>query len=84
MTHSADKALILDFISTDLLSGHRVDASDNLLLGGMIDSMAVVRLMLFLEEQFGLSIPPQDVTITNMASVDAMTAYLEKRRSEVA
>ena len=82
MTHPIDQNRILDFVSTDLLHGHRVEADENLLLSGKLDSMAVVRLMLFLEEQFNLTIPPQDVTITNMASVDTMVAYLEKRRGE--
>ena len=82
MTHPIDQTRILDFVSTDLLHGHRVEADENLLRSGMLDSMAVVRLMLFLEEQFNLTIPPQDVTITNMASVDTMVAYLEKRRGE--
>jgi len=84
MTQPIDPNRILDFVSDDLLHGHRVEADENLLLSGKLDSMAVVRLMLFLEEQFNLTIPPQDVTITHMASVDTMVAYLEKRRGESA
>jgi len=82
MTRPIDPNCILDFVANDLLHGHKVEAGENLLLSGMLDSMAVVRLMLFLEEQFNLPIPPQDVTITNMASVETMVAYLEKRRGE--
>ena len=76
---SADKSVISNFICEKLLNGRSIESDENLLLSGQLDSLGVVKLMLFLEEKFSITIPPQDVTITNMASVDAIVGYLDKR-----
>lgn len=52
---------------------------EDLLLSGLVDSLGVVRLIAFLEEQTGLSIPPGEITIENFGTVGAMVAYLGAR-----
>jgi acyl carrier protein len=76
---TTDIPAITAFISEQLLNNRSVKQAENLLLSGLLDSMAVVRLMLFLEEHFHITIPPQDVTIANMASVEAISQYLSTR-----
>ena len=76
---NADKSVISDFICEKLLNNRSIESDENLLLSGLLDSLGIVKLMLFLEEKFSITIPPQDVTITNMASVDAIVGYLDKR-----
>jgi D-alanine--poly(phosphoribitol) ligase subunit 2 len=44
---------------------------------GLIDSLGVMRLVAFLEEEFDVKIPPQDLTIENFITVQAITTYLE-------
>ena len=52
-----DQPLIKKFIST-LLEEHghtdEVDSSESLILSGLLDSLAVVHIVVFLEEQFGI------------------------------
>ena len=74
-----DTSVISDFICEQLLNNHPVERDENLLLSGLLDSLSVVKLMFFLEETFQITIPPQDVTIANMASVDAISQYLSTR-----
>lgn len=76
---NTDIPAISTFISEQLLSNRPVKQDENLLLSGLLDSMAVVRLMLFLEETFHITIPPQDVTIANMASVETISHYIRTR-----
>lgn len=77
VVNSTDKKIILSFISEKLLNNHDVQSDTNLLLSGLLDSLGIVKLMLFLEEKYCIVIPPQDVTIANMASVDTIVSYLD-------
>ncbi len=75
------KQTIIDYIKTELLAGREanIEANDDLLGSGLIDSMAIMRLIAFLEQQFGLQIPQQDMTIENFMTVSDIEAYLTKR-----
>lgn len=49
---------------------------EDLLLSGLVDSLGVVRLIAFIEEEQDISIPAGDVTIENFGTIEAMVAYL--------
>jgi len=72
--------LILDFIETEFLSDaeHSVGIDDELFLDGVLDSLAVMRLVAFLESHTETSIPPEDVTLENFHSIRAIAAYLQR------
>ena len=73
---------LLDFINQEILAdqaGVEVTADDELLVEGYIDSLGVMRLVGFIEEQLGLTVPPQDITIENFGSVSMLAAYLQQR-----
>jgi acyl carrier protein len=71
------KDSIRSFIVTSLLSGTDIADDDDLLLSGLLDSMSVMRLVLHLETEFRIKIPPEDVVIEHFTSVETITAYLE-------
>lgn len=56
--------------------GRQLSADDDLLGSGMVDSMGVMRLLGFLEDEFGRQVPYEDVTIENFSTVSAIAAYL--------
>ncbi len=68
------------YIQNSLLGGRIVTDQDELLLSGMIDSLGVMSLVSFIEEQFQIDIPFEDVTLENFATVDAMARYIEPRQ----
>ncbi|MEM9055974.1 MAG: acyl carrier protein [Pseudomonadota bacterium] len=72
------KNTLIDFINDDLLSGQdeTVDESTELLMEGIIDSLGVMRLVAFIESSFGVTIPPEDVTIDRFGSVALLADYL--------
>ena len=70
------------FIEVELLAGQPVEDDEDLLIGGSVDSLGVMRLVAFIEATFGLRVPAGDVRLPNFATVDAITAYLERRTTE--
>jgi acyl carrier protein len=52
---------------------------EELLLSGRIDSLGIVRLIAFIEEEFQIHIPPEDVIIENFMTLQAIASYLEVR-----
>ena len=63
------------FICTDLLRNPSYPLADDepLITGGLIDSMSVVRLGVFVEEAFHLYIPDTDLTVDNMDTLSQIT-----------
>ncbi|MGB5833943.1 MAG: acyl carrier protein [Thiohalocapsa sp.] len=73
------RSAIRDYIVNELLSGREVGDQEDLLLSGLVESIGVMRLVVFMEQKFGVQIAPQDITIENFANVNAICLYLERR-----
>lgn len=73
---------LIHFISEELFA-HRNNSSltedDDLLTSGRVDSLGIMRLVVFIEEEYRLTIPPEDVTLENFRSVRLISAYLQER-----
>ena len=46
---------------------------------GLLDSPALLELILFYEQTFALDVDQEDLTLDNFGTIDSMAAYLEKR-----
>lgn len=73
------KKFLRDEILNGEVDGELTDDAD-LLLSGMIDSIGLIRLIAFLEEQYGVQVPPEEVTIDRFRSISAMVRYLTELR----
>ena len=78
------QAQIRDYIARNLLFsddgfGYSDDAS--FLEEGIVDSVGIMELVMFLEENFGLTVDDEDLTPDNFDSVNKLAAYI-KRMSE--
>ncbi len=73
------EALIIEFIRKHLAGDDTldIDPEENLLVGGLMDSVGLVRLVAHLKDELGLSIPPQDLLPGNFRSVRVMSEYLQ-------
>ncbi len=68
------KELVLD-------QGDEVDISaDEELLTVGLDSIGFMRLISFIEDTFGVDIPPEDVTIESFGTVTRIATYLERQK----
>ena len=54
-------------------------SDDELLISGVLDSMAVIQLAMELEHEFEFQIPAMDITIENFESITAMSDYVAGR-----
>jgi acyl carrier protein len=73
---------IINYITKELISDQldgELESSDDLLGSGLIDSLGMMRLVLFVENEYKLKIPPEDMTIENFMTVDHIMSYLEKQ-----
>jgi len=66
-----------EFVQDPALLPLADDAS--LLDSGILDSLSLLRLVVFLEERFGITMGDADLLPENFASVNAICAYLRAR-----
>jgi acyl carrier protein len=76
------KDAIKKYLHEEILGGNAevtVEDEDDLLLSGLVDSIGLMRLIAFLEEEFDVQVPPEEVTIDRFRSVATIAQYLEGR-----
>jgi acyl carrier protein len=71
---------IVDFLAKSL----RIDTTDvncdtKLFTDGILDSVAMVDLVMFLEQKSGARIEPTDITLDNLDSINNILTFLEDR-----
>jgi acyl carrier protein len=71
------------YVSEQLLSdrGLAIHDHDDLLDSG-IDSVGMMSLVLFIEEEWQVAVPPEDVVLENFQSIAAIESYLRTRVTE--
>lgn len=76
------EAKIRDFIRENFSfreNAAALDAEASLIESGIIDSAAVLTLVVFLEETFGIKMADDEVRPENMDSVAKLTTYVERK-----
>ncbi len=68
------------YIETSLLNGKSVAVDENLLLSGLLDSLGVMSLVAYIEDNFAIAVPFEDVIIENFMTIDAMSQYIQSRK----
>jgi acyl carrier protein len=76
---------IKTFLTTELLRDNQnLSVDDNLLDSGLVDSLGVMLLVSYVEQQFSICVPLEDVTIEHFCSIRAIAEYIESRVATVA
>jgi acyl carrier protein len=57
-----------------------VGDADNLTESGIVDSLAIFRVIMFLEDTFRIRIPDEEILTENFESVDGITAFVNAKR----
>lgn len=77
------KDMVVEFIETHLRGRNlkkNYDAS--LLKEGIIDSVAVIEMVTFLEEAFSIKVEDEEIIPDNLDSVNTIAAYVQKKLKE--
>ena len=69
------------FIGEELLNldgNGTVTSDEDLLVDGMIDSLGMIRLVSFIQDNYQYAVPAEDFIIENFQTVEAIVTYLER------
>jgi acyl carrier protein len=70
---------LLTFLEDDLgIDIQDIDADTPLFSSQLVDSFALVTLMMFVEREAGIRIAPADVNLDNMDTIGRMLAFAER------
>ncbi|HTP17270.1 MAG TPA: acyl carrier protein [Streptosporangiaceae bacterium] len=76
------ETIINDYISRELVQDQALlplTDGTSLLESGILDSLSLLRLVVFLEERFGITLGDADLLPENFGSVTAICAYVRAR-----
>ena len=76
---------IKDYIARNLLfsdNGFPYDDNISFLDEGIVDSVGVMELVSFVEEDFGVKVDDLDITPDNFDSVNKIAAYIRRKDSQ--
>lgn len=78
MTEQTVRDEITEFVRVELAGDPAMELAPDveLLITGVVDSMGAVRLVAFVEDTWGVRVPPQDVTIENFGTIGDIASYV--------
>jgi acyl carrier protein len=77
------KRQIREFILKEFLPGedpNELADSTPLITGGILDSIATLKLVMFLEEKFGITLQAHETDAEYLDTVDAVTSLVQAKR----
>lgn len=80
------EAVVMAYVGENLISetsSPAIKSDTPLIDSGIIDSLSLLKLVLFLEQRFGVSVDLKDLTRDNFGTIDAICSYLLARRQRV-
>lgn len=74
--------VLADYVRRE--SGHEgtLDPDVDLLDANILDSFSIVQLAVFIQEEFGVELEPEDFARANLATLSAIVALIDRRRAE--
>ncbi|MGI9597870.1 MAG: acyl carrier protein [Acidimicrobiales bacterium] len=71
---------LLSFINAEIsVSPDPIEVGTDLLLTGAVDSLGVVRVTQWMEDELGFEVDPVEVTLENFQTVSKMVAYAQAK-----
>jgi acyl carrier protein len=72
------KKILLTEIAVDL-GKKSLDPDEDLLEQGIIDSLGIMKLLLFMEETYGIAVADEEVVPENFQTVNMMVRFIEQK-----
>ena len=76
---------LIEYIKTDLARGKGVSTlteTDDLVEAEIMDSLGIMKLILFLENNYGVKISDDDLTLENFSSIQSIFSLVEGKMNE--
>jgi acyl carrier protein len=74
-------AFIVDEIVTDHAAGS-ITADEDLIKGGVVDSLAVIQLVDFVESRYGIQVADLDLVPDNFRTLRQLADYVDRKQAE--
>jgi len=76
------RAALTTYIKQEIMRNPKANLreDEDLLGAGILDSLAILQLVAYIEDEFGFKIPDEDVVFENFQSIDALAGYLENQK----
>jgi acyl carrier protein len=72
--------IIREYIQKEIANGREISNDESLLDAGVLDSLAIVKLLAYVEDEFDVEIPDSDFDPDNFESVATITQLIERIR----
>jgi methoxymalonate biosynthesis acyl carrier protein len=79
-----DDTRIMEFIKTDLARGKvtgTLGFSDDLIESEILDSLGIMKLILFLENNYAVKISDDDLTLENFTSIMSINSLIDRKKA---
>ena len=75
------KNKIISYIKSKLATEvvEEIDINEDLLGSGLVDSLGMVQLVLFIENEANITVAPEDMTIENFMTVNHILKYIASK-----
>jgi acyl carrier protein len=80
---SATEQTLKDYILEEFLPGEKPDeltAETPLISGGILDSLAMIRLVTFIQEQYSVEIRPHEVSVDHLNTITDIARLIESKK----
>jgi acyl carrier protein len=77
------KSAIREYIIKEIVSGRYstpIDYDTSLLVQDILDSLSLVKLVMFLESKFSLVVKPEELVPENFSTINAICAYIMSKK----
>ena len=78
MSEEEIRSRLRDFVMR-FMRGHDLQDGEDLFGTGFVNSMFAMQLVQFVESTFGVSCESDDLEIDNFRSIDALTAFVQRK-----
>lgn len=74
------KTYLMDYIKKEIMRNDKakITETDDLLSEGVLDSLGILQLVAYINDNFGIDVPDRDVVYENFHSVQALDNYLQQ------
>lgn len=70
-----------EYIQKEIAKGRELAVDESLLEGGILDSLAIVKLVAYIEDEFDVEVPDSEFDPENFETISAIVQLIERSRS---
>lgn len=71
---------LIEFLNSQTGASGECDVSMNLIEQGVLDSLLVTDLVLFVQNRFGIELTPRDISPGNLSSIERMARLIRQKQ----